>query len=212
MIRIPNEVIFNIIRIIKNSNPGDLYYEAYQGHLARRREAFFDLYHFNWSWAIEHKPRRILEIGTRTGISLCQLLAAYIDHSVIERIVCCDLFNDGFISPDLVRHNLKITGVPKNAIDKVDFLTGDSKVTIQEISGPFDYILVDGDHSKKGAMSDLENAEDLIAPGGVIVFDDIGIDGVDLLDVWNAFKSTYSNQFEWHEDFNGKGLGWAIRK
>ena len=212
MIKIPNEVIFAILRIIKRGNPGDLYYEAYQGHLAKRKETFFDLYHFNWSWAIEHKPRTILEIGTRTGISLCQLLSAYIDHSQIERIVCCDLFNDGFISPALVMHNLKLVGVPQATIDKVEFFVGDSKLMVPAIQGKFDYILVDGDHSKEGARIDLDNVYPLITEGGVIVFDDIGPDGMDLLDVWQAFMYKHTEEFVWEENINGKGLAWAIKK
>lgn len=212
MIKIPNEVIFAILRIIKRGNPGDLYYEAYQGHLAKRKETFFDLYHFNWSWAIEHKPRTILEIGTRTGISLCQLLSAYIDHSQIERIVCCDLFNDGFISPALVKHNLKLVGIPQSTIDKVEFCVGDSKLTVPTIKGQFDYILVDGDHSKEGARTDLANVFPLIAPDGVVVFDDIGPDGMDLLDVWHEFREAHRSGFDWYENLDGKGLGWARKQ
>lgn len=215
MIKIPNEVIFAILRVIKKGNPGDLYYEAYQGHLAKRKETFFDLYHFNWAWAIEHKPKTILEIGTRTGISICQLLCAYIDHAPIEKIVCCDLFNDGFISPELVKYNLRLLGIPASTIEKVGFEIGDSRVKVPEVvarGDKFDYILVDGDHSKDGARTDLANVYPMINQGGVIVFDDIGPDGMDLLDVWNEFKGQHKKEFEWHEDLNGKGLGWAIKK
>lgn len=209
---IPNEVIFTILRIIKKGNPGDQYYEAYSGHLAKRGETFFDLYHFNWEWAINKKPKTILEIGTRTGISLCQLLSAYIDHSIIERVVCCDIFNDGFISPELVKYNLKLVGVPQTLINKVEFLEGDSKVKVPELKEKFDYILVDGDHSREGAKADLANVYPLINQGGVIVFDDIGEDGCGLIDVWSVFKAEHEAEFDWHEDLNGKGLGWAIKK
>ena len=211
MIHIPNEVIFSVLRIIKQGNPGDQYYEAYKGHLDKRGETFFDLYHFNWAWSIEHKPKHILEIGTRTGISICQLLSAYIDTSIIQRVVCCDVFNDGFISPELVKHNLKLCGIPKEVIEKVEFKVGDSKIEVPKLEGTFDYILVDGDHSREGARTDLENASKRVAQGGVIVFDDIGIDGCNLLDIWNTFKEAHKNEFEWNEDLNGKGLGWCIK-
>ena len=214
MIKIPNEVIFAILRVIKKGNPGDQYYEAYLGHLAKRGETFFDLYHFNWAYAIEHKPKRILEIGTRTGISLCQLLSAYIDHSVIEKVICCDLFNDGFITPSLVKYNLKLVGIPQTLIDKVQIITGNSRVEVPSLpkDEKFDYILVDGDHSREGAIADLTNVYPLINKGGVIVFDDIGEDGCGLIDVWNQFKEQHTAEFDWYEDLNGKGLGWAIRK
>lgn len=212
MTSIPNEVIFSILRIIKKSNPGDQYYEAYLGHLAKRKETFRDIYHFSWEYVIQNHPKRILEIGTRTGISLCQLLAAYIDHSIIDRIVSCDLFNDGFITPQLVKFNLGQVGIPKYCIDKVEFMVGDSKIEIPKLIGKFDWILVDGDHSKEGARTDLSNAFNLIDKGGVIVFDDIGPDGMDLLDVWEEFKALHRNQFEFHEDLNGKGIGYGVYK
>src|SRR5210317_2196471 len=110
MIQIPNEVIFSVLRTLKQINPGDTYYENYLWHLKKNGNEFFDVYHFAWAWAIEHHPKRILEIGVRTGISICQLLSAYLDPSIIEKVVLCDLFNDGFISPSLVKVNLRHLG------------------------------------------------------------------------------------------------------
>ena len=212
MLKIPNEVIFSILRIIKQGNPGDTYYEAYKSHLEKRGDTFFDLYHFNWAWAIEHKPKHILEIGTRTGISICQLLSAYLNHSIIQRVVCCDPFNDGFISPELVKYNLKLVGVPEDCISKVEFKVGDSKVEVPKLEGTFDYCLIDGSHERSDARVDLENASKRVAKDGVIVFDDIAPDGCSLIDVWEAFKDAHKDEYEFNEDLNGKGLGWAIKK
>lgn len=217
MITIPNEVIFSVLRTLKKVNPGDLYYEAYLGHLAKRQKSFFDIYHLSWAWAIEHSPKRIMEIGTRTGLSLCQLLSAYIDHSKIERIVSFDLFNDGFISPSLVKLNLKTLNIPQSVIDKIEFIIGDSKHTVSKFiqenpDQKFDWILVDGSHEKLDARLDLEAVRPLIAQGGVIVFDDISPDGMSLDDVWQQFKKDYENEFEWFENYDGKGVGWAIKK
>jgi len=209
MNRIPNAVIFNTLRILKKHNPGDQYYEAYLGHLSKRQDSFYDIYHFAWEWAIDHKPRRILEVGVRTGLSICQLMSAYIDYSVIEKVVLCDLFNDGYTSPELVKINLKALNIP---INKVEFLVGDSRELIPKLTDKFDYILVDGDHTPDGALSDLTNVYPLIDQGGVIVFDDITEDGMGLLHVWNDFKSAHQDEFEWHEDLNGKGIAWGIRK
>jgi len=213
MLKIPNEVIFSVLRTLKQVNPGDTYYENYLWHLNKRKESFFDIYHLAWAWAIEHKPKRILEIGVRTGISICQLLSAYLDHSIIEKVLLCDVFNDGFISPQLVQVNLQTLGIPT---DKVDFLVGDSKQTIPQfkLDNPgykFDWILVDGSHDKTDAMIDLENVHDIVNVGGVIVFDDISPDGMNLLSVWEEFKNKYSSEFEFNYDMNGKGLGWCIK-
>ena len=210
--RIPNEVIFSTLRILKQANPGDLYYEAYLGHLAKRKETFFDIYHFAWAWAIEYKPKRILEIGVRTGLSICQLLSAYIKYDGIEKIVLCDVFNDGFTSPELVKANLQTLAIPNEVISKIEFLVGDSKIHIPTLlEQQFDYILVDGSHEVSDATIDLENVKPLIAQGGVIVFDDIDPDGMSLAPVWHEFMNKYQSEFEWHEDYNGKGLGWAIK-
>jgi len=217
MVKIPNEVIFSILRILKRVNPGDLYYENYLGHLAKRKESFYDIYHFAWEWVIEHHPKRILEIGVRTGLSLAQLLSAYIDYSGIERIVEFDLFNDGFISPGLVKLNLRSLAVPDSVIDKIEFISGDSKVKVLEFKGntpdyKFDYILVDGSHTVEDATQDLENVRDMVAQGGVIVFDDIGPDGMNLKGVWETFKQKYAHEFAFNENYDGKGLGWGVKK
>lgn len=213
--KIMQSVIFNTMRILKQVNPGDLYYEAYKGHLAKDGDAFYDLYMLLWEIGAERAPRRILEIGTRTGISLCQLLSAYIDLSVIEKIVCIDPFSDPFLSPALVKRNLKYLNLPH---DKVEFLVGYSKDFLPEIEAAdetlFDYILVDGDHSKETALDDLEHAHNLVAPGGVICFDDISDAPGEcaLIDVWCAFKEAHENDYEFRESMVGKGVAWAIRK
>lgn len=211
LVHIPNEVVFSVLRTLKNANKGDTYYENYLWHYNKRKDTFFDIYHFSWAWAIANHPKSILEIGTRTGISLCQLLSGYMDSTVINRVVCCDVFNDGFISPELVRYNLRVLGFPDSLINQVDFKVGDSKLEIPKLKETFDYILVDGDHSPEGARADLENVRLLVNPGGVIVFDDIGEDGMSLSSVWNEFSMKYKDDFSFNQDYNGKGLGWAIK-
>lgn len=212
MKQIPNEVIFSVMRVLKKVNPGDLYYENYLWHYQKNGEKFFDIYHLAWAIAIEKKPKRILEIGTRTGISLCQLLSAYVDYKGIERIVSCDLFNDGYISPGLVKLNLKTLNIPQDVIDKIEFLIGDSKTLIPQLKEKFDWVLVDGDHSELGARTDLENARTLVEQGGVLVFDDIAPDGMSLLPIWEEFKNNHLEEFEWFQNLDGKGCGWAIKK
>ena len=53
------------------------------------------------------------------------------------------------------------------------FLDGDSKQLIPTLTGSFDLVLVDGDHSIEGARADLQNAWPLVRPGGILVMDDI---------------------------------------
>lgn len=217
-VRIPNEVIINVLRILKPHNPGDPYLENYLGHIRKRGDSFYDLYHFIWEWVPDHYPRRILEIGTWTGNSLAQVLCAYVDYSAIERIVTCDLFDREETSPDIVRQNLSVLNIPEELIGRIEFLEGDSTqvVPMFQAANPgvkFDWILVDGGHfPHETPRKDLENVATMIAPGGVIVMDDLAPDGMSLQPVWDEFKAAHEDEFDWHENYDGKGVGYAIRR
>jgi len=205
--------ILNNLRILKAKNPGDTYYEEYLKHFAREGEAFYDQYHFAIERVLDAAPKKILEVGVRTGLSICNMLSAYTDYSGIEKIVLMDVWNDGFASPGIVRMNLKAMNIPQNLFDNIELITADSHEYLREVMIPrgdsFDYILVDGDHSKEGARADLSNAAKLVEPGGVIVFDDITDRGCNLQDVWDDFKEIYSREFMFGENHDGKGVGWA---
>lgn len=211
--RIRIAAIFNTMRILKKANPGDAYYENYLGHLARNGEVFYDVYMLLWEIAVTFAPKRILEIGTRTGISLCQLLSAYVDHSAIERIVCIDPFNDGFISPGLVQRNLKHLNLPWSLPDIITGFSQDILPVLISRGETFDYILVDGDHSKEAARQDLEHAHRLCEPGGVIVFDDISDAPGEcaLIDVWEAFAAAHAGEYEFNKNMTGKGVAWSCK-
>ena len=200
--------ILNNLRILKQKNPGDTYYDEYLKHSEREGVDFFDQYHCAILRVVLHKPKRILEIGVRTGLSICNMLSAYRDVKEIERIVLCDIWNDGFASPEIVKMYLKAL----NLNVKPEFIVGDSKVEIPKLEGEFDYVLVDGAHDKETARLDLENVVRLCAPGGVIVFDDISKWGCNLDDVWQAFKAAHKEEFIFNENYNGKGVGWGEKR
>lgn len=206
--------ILNIMRILKRVNPGDMYYEAYLGHYGRHKKDFYDLYHKIWEIGSATPPRRILEIGTRTGISLCQLLSSYIDLSVIERIVCIDPFLDDFLSPHLVQANLKYLNLPWDKVEFVIERSQDALPALVREGNEFDYILVDGDHAKAAARSDLEMADQLIAKGGIILFDDISTAPGEcaLIDVWEDFMRVHDEKYQAFFNMTGKGVAWAVRR
>lgn len=212
MNQVLNSFIFNNLRILKGRNKGDLYYEEYLKHHKREGDVFYDQYHYAVERVLSHKPSRILEIGIRTGLCVCNMLSAYIDHSNIERIVLIDLWNDGYTGPGIVKMNLKTLNIPQDVIDKIEFITGDSKVEVPKLEGEFDYILVDGDHEKEASRLDLENVVRLCAPGGVIVFDDLTPHGCNLQDVWDGFKLSHNMEFDFGENHDGKGVGYAVKK
>ena len=206
-----DSAVFNTLRVLKGVVPTDTYLEAYKWHFDKRKETFMDTYHFMWYLGSVVKPKRILEIGTRTGLSICQLLSAFIDHSTIECIYLCDLFNDGLCTPEQVLKSIKYLNIPT---DKINFIVGDSlsEIPAFKVAFPeqkFDYILVDGGHDKDNARQDLANSVDLLDINGYIVFDDIAPDGCNLQDVWDEFKSAHYKNFVFSENHDGKGIGYA---
>lgn len=205
---VANAAVFNVLRSLKKINPGDTYYENYLGHYKKRGNSFVDYYHLLWSIAPVCPPASVLEIGCRTGISICQLLSA-MERPQDVRVILCDVFADGFISPEIVKMNLRYLNLPT---DNIEFKVGSSLDIIPSLQEKFDYILVDGDHTPSVARKDLENVSGLFNSGGILVMDDIAKDGCDLVGVWEDFKEKHKGEFYFVPDnFDGKGVGIGVK-
>ena len=162
----------------------------------RIQKNLFEIWYF-----LHHDPIFIMEIGTRTGMSLVNKLAF---HGRPEDcvVLCFDLFVEGG-SPQFVKNNLQYMGIPS---DNVYFVVGDSRITVPAALSrikdfrQFDYILVDGAHDADTAYEDLKNVLPFVKAGGCIVFDDAGPDelgeGHDLIRVWNALFEKHKHQFD----------------
>ena len=203
--------IMNTMRILKKLNPGDTYYEAYLGMKAKYKETFFDTYQVLLAIGIYRAPKRILEIGCRTGISICQLLSAHADLEGIEKIVLVDPF-DQWTSANLVRANLKYLNLPH---EKPEILAIKSQDYFAQKDNPtYQFILVDGDHNKSVAAQDLIGAHDLLEKGGIIVMDDISQAPGEcaLIDVWEGWKAQHVDEYYFYECMDGKGVALAIKK
>lgn len=210
---IANASIFNTMRILKKVNPGDTYLENYLWHYEKRNGTFVDYYHLLWAIGSALPINKMLEIGCRTGISICQLLSSMQLYAGKEAHLF-DIFNDGFISPEIVKVNLRHLNIPT---DIAHFHIGDSLKTIPEFKAStktkFDYVLVDGNHDKQIAAQDLENIIGLVAPqGGLLFFDDIAPDGCNLKDIWDDFKNKHAADFCFCENYDGKGIGIGVHK
>jgi SAM-dependent methyltransferase len=198
------------------SNLNDYYYRELL-ELAERGYFFETWMVENWIGA-EMSPRRILEIGTRNGGSLIALLKPYRDYTGVKA-VCFDIWTDpdkrvNRGSPKKVQGNLRHMGIPS---DFIEFISGDSKVTVPEYvrthpGAKFDYVLVDGGHDHETAAADLQNVEGLVAPGGVLIFDDISEVSYGLLPEWEAFKMRNGDRFDYYEVMHRKGIAWAFRR
>jgi len=211
-----NKKVFEVMEKLKTLNPADQYLEAYQGHYQRNGDKFLDYYHILHELAKEFNFKHVMEIGCRTGISLCQLLSALKDNGrkMPETIDLFDVFNDGFISPALVKLNVNHIGCG-NVVDKIRFHVGDSKQLVPNAKDLplMDWLLVDGSHDRNDALQDLINVEPLLAPNGIICFDDVAAPPeCDLLPVWNQFKKGREDKYYWLESMVGKGFALCIRR
>lgn len=123
---------------------------------------------------IDNKYKSVLEIGaysngcTYAFASLCKKVVSIdLNHRSIERF------------------------------DNVTYITGNSHEVRNDISGKFDVIFIDGDHTYVGVKKDFELYLDLINKGGIICFHDIWDteehhrQGCYVDKFWNEIKENY---------------------
>ncbi|WP_420802687.1 class I SAM-dependent methyltransferase [Streptomyces cavernae] len=73
-----------------------------------------------------------------------------------------------------VRTNLALAGVAGAAARVQQGFSEDPEVRAKVSDRSYGTIIVDGDHSAAGVSADLEWAEQIVAPGGIVVLDDFG--------------------------------------
>lgn len=220
-----HSAVFSVIRTLSIVYPNDRHLETYRDLYVSHGKRFIDFYHLIWHIGAVLEPQNIMEIGCRTGISICQLLSSMpkLDG---KRVVLFDCFwgeplsdlDNRHIDEKMVKANIRYLNLPT---DMVEFVIGHSPETIADYrkKNPdikFDYILIDGAHDYPTAKLDMKNSAEMLAPSGVMLMDDIASPGGDpgykLLDVWNEFKSERENDFLFTENFIIKGVGVAVKK
>ena len=99
---------------------------------------------------IDNKYKSVLEIGAYSNG------CTYAFASLCKKVVSIDL-------------NHRST----ERFNNVTYITGNSHEVRNDISGKFDVIFIDGDHTYAGVKKDFELYSDLINKGGIICFHDI---------------------------------------
>jgi SAM-dependent methyltransferase len=160
-------------------------------------------------FACARHASRYLEIGVRRGHSI---IPAMVSNPMLSATAVDVWSGDYSKEPNTVKmfeDTLDYLGIGFVAI-----FQGDSKVILPqfEVEGNrFDLITVDGDHESEPAATDLRNAEKLLKPGGVLIFDDINHPSYPgLLEVWKLFKAAFPT-WEFHEFDYGTGTGIGIK-
>ena len=133
-------------------------------------------------WLLD--PRSYLEVGVADGASVITV----VDNSPsLSRIVLIDKWREGEWHGRSGHGHIKPTLAGMGYAGDVLCLDGDSREVLPRLDPkmPFDLILIDGDHSPEAAARDLENAYPLMAPRGILVFDDATRPGLPA--VWSDF-------------------------
>jgi len=160
-----------------------------------------------------HPPKKYLEIGVRRGRS-CVVVAK---AAPAVNIMACDLWMQNYAGmenpgPEFVTKELHEHG----HTGKTTFLNGSSHSLLPSLFNDqpelyFDLITVDGDHSENGAYADLCNVIPRLAPGGILVFDDISHPSHPyLLDCWRRATAPYSNLLTYEYVETGYGIAFAV--
>jgi predicted O-methyltransferase YrrM len=168
------------------------------------------------------QPRTYLEVGTRRGWSLAQVLAERPQaHGYIFELWTPGYGGTEQGSPSYIRDKMgEIVG--RRHSPTLTFVDGDSHETLPRFfagelgaaPAEFDLICIDGDHSRLGAWWDLTDLLPRVKVGGALLFDDLEYAGdeelgnrpesthsrpampayvASLMDIWQAVHLLYPN-------------------
>ena len=161
------------------------------------------------------QPVNYLEIGVRRGRGVCVVARGCKEVNItafdmwVQNYAGMENPGPDFVQAELAKHGHK---------GNIEFINGDSHKTVPEYFNTkpdtlFDIITVDGDHTEDGAFDDLRNAIPHLAPGGILIFDDIVHPSHKyLLNVWQKTMQqfTFLTGYEYTEA--GYGVAFAIRR
>jgi predicted O-methyltransferase YrrM len=125
--------------------------------------------------AMAVRATRILEIGTAIGYSGIWMAGALPEGGMLLTMEVDDQ------RVREARDNFKRAGVS----ERVNVISGNARLLLAKVSGPFDLIFQDGDKLMYGPM--LNRLVDLLRPGGLLVTDNVLWDG-DVVPGFGAHK------------------------
>jgi predicted O-methyltransferase YrrM len=177
--RIPDEVV---VSDVDSPGPDDALIVRFRDDVLARgtfREDWFTIHITNWEPFIrelDERPSRILEIGSFEGLSACYFLWRLSQ----AQVTCVDTFEG---ASDYVAFGIAVTDLESlfdsnvSLVDasRVRKLVGDSRwvlLALVEKRRLFDLIYVDGSHLTLDVIVDAALSWQLLAPGGLLIFDD----------------------------------------
>lgn len=164
----------------------------------------------------KHKPEHLIEIGTFFGGTLYHWLK---ENDNLKSVICVDLpigKDDGRYDQMIDSRKkwddwvMESTVTPHNFYDiKGDSTSINVYNRVHHVSlnhhDKADFLFIDGDHSYEGVKSDYENYQDLVRPGGLVVFHDV-------IGYWtvNKFWNEVKKDKKYIEICAGGPDGWGI--
>jgi predicted O-methyltransferase YrrM len=190
---------------------GQLAYYQYGQEKFGEYWRYADLTTVLWAAATLAQPKNYLEIGMNRGRSvaivgaLCPEIAVYGFDLWIP-----DYAGTPNPGPDFVRSQLQAVG----HTGPIALTSGDSHKTVpaflrQHPDLFFDLVTVDGDHSVLGAALDLADVMPRVKIGGILLFDDLCMDGLGR--VWRDLVVRDSRFETWEYTETGYGVALAVR-
>lgn len=119
------------------------------------------------------KPWNCLEIGSYEGRSTVWIL----ENIKESTLTCIDTFEGSIEHTDDQKSGIHERFLENTSAfrDRMTVHVGQSKNILKKLDDTYDFIYVDGSHEFKDVIYDAFLAWDMLKPGGVIVFDDMGL-------------------------------------
>lgn len=178
-----------------------------------RRERAFGFRHKLAHEAIVSQNLRYLEVGVRRGHSLA--LATLGAGDRLDYALGIDVWMEGYgdepqHGADGVMRSLAGLGV---VTEHIELMTASSHDVLPQLASQgelFNLILIDGDHEPPGAERDVVDAWKLLAPDGLMLFDDAD---AELGAVWRTFVDERRTQLAYSALHPSEiGASWGVAR
>jgi predicted O-methyltransferase YrrM len=169
---------------------------------------WFTVHVSNWTHLLEPlrgKHARVLELGSYEGMSACFLLWWLSD----AHVTCVESFEGYFGEADLEgRFDRNVALVDSTRVRKLTGKTREVLPGLIDQDHCFAFIYVDASHLALDVLADAALAWQLLAPGGLMLFDDYGLDQGDPLLTPRVAVDAFFSVVEDHAErrFVGKQL------
>ena len=157
------------------------------------------------------RPRKVLEIGTFQGGTLCMFARLSAPRATIISI---DLPGGKFGGGQTQLRSLLYHMFGK-VFQRMHLIRGDShskevSAKVRNILHSLDILFIDGDHTYEGVQHDFLSYSPLVRSGGIIAFHDIAEHtpetGCEVFRFWNEVKTSYRHE----EIIENQDQGWGI--